>query len=65
MIVQQIATASRATRSAGSRHVTPLSFLVVANASSLTGNVIATVAIPWLILTTTGSAAMAGIAIFA
>ena len=65
MIVQQIATASRATRSAGSRHVTPLSFLVVANASSLTGNVIATGVIPWLILTTTGSAAMAGIAIFA
>jgi predicted MFS family arabinose efflux permease len=47
------------------RHMTPLTFLVVANAVSLTGNVIATVAVPWLVLTTTGSAALAGLAVFA
>jgi predicted MFS family arabinose efflux permease len=39
--------------------------LVVANAISLSGNVITTVAIPWLVLTTTGSAALTGIAVFA
>ena len=43
----------------------PLSLLVIANALSLTGNVVATVAIPWLVLTTTGSAATTGIAIAA
>jgi predicted MFS family arabinose efflux permease len=43
----------------------PLALLVVANALSLTGNVVTTVAVPWLVLTTTGSAAMAGIAIAA
>src|SRR5262245_1550712 len=42
-----------------------LTLLVVANAASLTGNVIATVAIPWLVLTTTGSAALTGITIAA
>jgi predicted MFS family arabinose efflux permease len=47
------------------RHLTPLTFLVVANAVSLTGNVIATVAVPWLVLTTTGSAALTGLAVFA
>jgi predicted MFS family arabinose efflux permease len=44
---------------------TPLSLLVLANAVSLIGNVVMTVAIPWLVLTTTGSAAAAGIAVFA
>jgi predicted MFS family arabinose efflux permease len=39
--------------------------LVAANAVSLSGNVIATVAIPWLVLTTTGSASLTGITIFA
>jgi predicted MFS family arabinose efflux permease len=48
-----------------SRLVTPLTLLVVANAVSLSGNVITTVAIPWLVLTTTGSAALTGIVIFA
>jgi predicted MFS family arabinose efflux permease len=43
----------------------PLALLVLANAVSLSGNVITTVAIPWLVLTTTGSAALAGVAIFA
>jgi predicted MFS family arabinose efflux permease len=43
----------------------PLPILVVANAISLSGNVIATVAIPWLVLTTTGSAALTGVAVFA
>ena len=47
------------------RLVTPLTLLVLANAVSLGGNVITTVAIPWLVLTTTGSAALAGIAVFA
>lgn len=55
----------------GSRHVapsrlpTPLSLLVLANAVSLSGNVIMTIAIPWLVLTTTGSAALTGLAVFA
>lgn len=48
-----------------SRLLTPLTLLVVANAVSLSGNVITTVAIPWLVLTTTGSAALTGIAVFA
>ena len=48
-----------------SRRLTPLTRLVLANAVSLSGNVIMTVAIPWLVLTTTGSAALAGIAVFA
>ena len=43
----------------------PLSLLVLANAVSLSGNVIMTVAIPWLVLTTTGSAALAATAVFA
>ena len=44
---------------------TPLTLLVLANAVSLSGNVIMTVAIPWLVLTTTGSAALTGITVFA
>src|SRR5215510_3293351 len=48
-----------------SRLLTPLTLLVVANAVSLSGNVIMTVAIPWLVLTTTGSAVLTGIAVFA
>ena len=42
-----------------------LTLLVVGNAVSMTGNVIMTVAVPWLVLTTTGSAAIAGTAVFA
>ena len=42
-----------------------LTLLVVANAVSMTANVLMTVAVPWLVLTTTGSAAVAGIAVFA
>jgi predicted MFS family arabinose efflux permease len=38
---------------------------VLANAVSLTGNVILTVAVPWLVLTTTGSATLAAITVFA
>lgn len=38
--------------------------LVVANALSLTGNVVMTVAIPWLVLTATGSAAVTGLVVF-
>jgi predicted MFS family arabinose efflux permease len=45
--------------------LTPLTLLVAANAVSLSGNVITTVAIPWLVLTTTGSASLTGITIFA
>ncbi|MGQ0607735.1 MAG: MFS transporter [Chloroflexota bacterium] len=48
-----------------SRLLTPLTLLVLANAVSLSGNVITAVAIPWLVLTTTGSAALTGIAVFA
>lgn len=43
----------------------PLALLVLANAVSLSANVIMTVAIPWLVLTTTGSAALTGAAVFA
>lgn len=42
-----------------------LDALVLGNAVSLGGNVVMTVAIPWLVLTTTGSAALTGIAVFA
>jgi predicted MFS family arabinose efflux permease len=43
----------------------PLVQLVLANAVSLTGNVILTVAVPWLVLTTTGSATLAALTVFA
>jgi predicted MFS family arabinose efflux permease len=43
----------------------PLVALVLAQATSLSGNVILTVAVPWLVLTTTGSATMAATAVFA
>jgi predicted MFS family arabinose efflux permease len=46
-----------------SQLVAPLPLLVLANAVSLSGNVIMTVAVPWLVLTTTGSAALAGLAV--
>jgi predicted MFS family arabinose efflux permease len=65
MIARHAEATGRAIARSVSRHPTALTFLVVANAVSLTGNVIATVAIPWLVLTTTGSAALAGIAVFA
>jgi predicted MFS family arabinose efflux permease len=52
-------------RPSASPLLTPLTLLVLANAVSLSGNVITTVAIPWLVLTTTGSAALTGIAVFA
>ena len=41
-----------------------LDMLVAANAVSLTGNVLAAVAVPWFVLETTGSAAKTGIAAF-
>ena len=43
----------------------PLAALVLAHATSLSGNVILTVAVPWLVLTTTGSATLAAAAVFA
>lgn len=43
----------------------PVIALAVANALSLAGNVIVGVAVPWLVLSTTGSAALTGIAVFA
>jgi MFS family permease len=42
----------------------PLLVLIAANAVSLIGNVLATVAVPWFVLETTGSAAKTGIAAF-
>src|SRR5215210_1379507 len=42
-----------------------LALLVGANAVSVTGNVMGAVAIPWFVLTTTGSAALTGVAAFA
>jgi predicted MFS family arabinose efflux permease len=42
-----------------------LNLLVAANATSVVGNVMGAVAIPWFVLTTTGSAALMGVAAFA
>jgi predicted MFS family arabinose efflux permease len=42
-----------------------LDLLVLANAISVVGNVMASVAVPWFVLTTTGSAALTGLAAFA
>ncbi len=47
------------------RGTSGLNLLVAANAVSLTGNVMGAVAIPWFVLTTTGSAALTGVAAFA
>ena len=54
-----------ATRATTVADRTLLTRLVLGNAVSLSGNVIMTVAIPWLVLTTTGSAALTGLAVFA
>jgi MFS family permease len=61
----EVAIRLAAIPSAAPRLRTPLAVLVLANAVSLSGNVVMTVAIPWLVLTTTGSAALAGTAVFA
>lgn len=45
--------------------VPPLVALVMANGVSISANVVMTVAIPWLVLSTTGSAAMTGLVVFA
>ena len=50
--------------SVGVRARDPFFALVAANAVSLTGNVVAVVAIPWFVLATTGSAAKTGLAAF-
>ena len=42
----------------------PLYALYVADAISLSGNAVAQVAIPWFVLTTTGSAALTGLVVF-
>jgi predicted MFS family arabinose efflux permease len=42
-----------------------LALLVLGNAVSMSANVVLTVAVPWLVLTTTGSAAVAGMVVFA
>jgi MFS family permease len=47
-----------------SRETSALYALLAANAASLLGNVVAAVAIPWFVLTTTGSAARTGVAAF-
>ena len=43
------------------RNPIPLYSLFAANAISLTGNVFTTIAVPWFVLQTTGSAAQTGI----
>jgi predicted MFS family arabinose efflux permease len=43
---------------------TPLVALLTANAISTTGNVVTMVAIPWFVLTTTGSASRMGVVVF-
>jgi predicted MFS family arabinose efflux permease len=48
-----------------SRRPSALTLLVLGNAVSMSGNVILTVAVPWLVLTATGSAAVAGLTVFA
>ena len=56
------------TREVGDRrapHTSALTPLVVVNTLSMIGNVLLTVAVPWLVLTTTGSAAAAGAVVFA
>ena len=58
-------TTTVADRTVRAARLSPLTLLVAANAVSLSGNVIMTVAVPWLVLTTTGSAALTGIAIAA
>ena len=45
------------------RVLRPLAALSLANALSLSGNVVATVAIPWLVLDQTGSAALAALSV--
>lgn len=56
-------------RDAAGRRTAPptsaMALLVVVNAVSMTGNVLLMVAVPWLVLTTTGSAAVAGAVVFA
>jgi predicted MFS family arabinose efflux permease len=47
------------------RRAQALNLLVLANAISVVGNVMASVAVPWFVLTTTGSAALTGVAAFA
>jgi predicted MFS family arabinose efflux permease len=59
------AAVTAAPRTRISRLPAPLALLVTANAVSMVGNVVMTVALPWLVLTTTGSAALAGLAVFA
>jgi predicted MFS family arabinose efflux permease len=51
--------------SSPTRQRAPLALLVLGNAVSLGGNVVMTVAVPWLVLTTTGSATLAGLVVFA
>ncbi|GER91945.1 putative drug antiporter protein precursor [Dictyobacter vulcani] len=46
------------------RHVLPLYALFIANVCSYVGDILTSLAIPWLVLQTTGSAAMAGITAF-
>ena len=43
----------------------PLLALVLSNAASISANVVMTVVIPWLVLSTTGNAAVAGLVLFA
>jgi MFS family permease len=49
----------------GTRRRGPLYGLILANAVSQLGNVVAVVAVPWYVLDTTGSAALTGLAAFA
>ncbi|CUR55217.1 putative Major facilitator superfamily MFS_1 [metagenome] len=52
-------------RVSGTARLTALHLLVAANTVSMTGNVLLTVVVPWLVLTTTGSPALAGAVVFA
>lgn len=60
MSVEQQSEQERAVR----KKRAPLSALLVANAVSMVGNVLAMIAVPWFVLQTTGSAAKTGLAAF-
>ena len=63
--MQHLADPPRDTTLRPTAFVSPLRALVAANAVSLSANVAITVAVPWLVLTMTGSATLAGIVVFA
>jgi predicted MFS family arabinose efflux permease len=58
-----VSTGPHPAQASRSRDVRPLAVLAIANGLSLSGNVIVTVAIPWLVLDRTGSVTLAGLSV--